>query len=82
MSEITPTKQQLAAMQSIVNLRIPDGPITPGEAAEYSRAMLLSLKKIAEIQGQTLLAHLLSLAAQEAQAIAARETKGEKKTAR
>ena len=79
MGDNAPTKQQLAAIQTIVNLRSLDGPISPIESAEYTRALILSLKKIAETQGHALLAHLLNLAAQEAQAIAERTAKEEKK---
>ena len=78
MGDGAPTKQQLAAIQTIVNLRSLDGPISPAESAEYSRALILSLRKIAETHGHALLAHLLNLAAQEAQAIVERKGAADK----
>jgi hypothetical protein len=72
MGDGQPTKQQLAAIQTIVNSRSLEGPLSPKESAEYSRALLLSLRKIADTQGHSLLSHLLNLAAQEAGAIAER----------
>ncbi len=48
----------------------PSGPshssISPEDSARYTRELLESLKKIAVGQGQSLLAHLLGLAAVEA----------------
>lgn len=41
-------------------------PISPQESARYTREMLESLRKIATGQNQSLLAHLLGLAAAEA----------------
>jgi hypothetical protein len=43
--------------------------LAPAETARYSKDLLDSLRKIALQQGQSLLAHLLSLAAQEAKAL-------------
>jgi len=43
--------------------------LAPAETARYSEDLLDSLRKIALQQGQSLLAHLLSLAAQEAKAL-------------
>jgi hypothetical protein len=40
--------------------------LSPAETAEYTSDMLESLRKIAVRQGQSLLAHLLELAALEA----------------
>jgi len=45
---------------------LPHPPISPEDSARYTRELLESLKKIALSQGQTLLAHLLGLAAVEA----------------
>jgi len=42
--------------------------LAPAETARYSRDLIDSLRKIALQQGQSLLAHLLGLAAQEAKA--------------
>ncbi len=55
----------------------PPAPLTPAETARYTRDLLESLRKIALGQGQTLLAHLLGLAAMEAKALAdqAQETR-------
>ena len=78
MGDGQPTKQQLAAIQTIVNLRSLDGPVSPAESAEYTRALILSLRKIAETQGHSLLAHLLNLAALEAAAIAERKAADDK----
>ena len=44
--------------------------LSPGETARYTRELLESLRKIAERQGQGVLAHLLALARYEAQALA------------
>ena len=44
----------------------PPDPISPSESARYTREMLESLRKIAMSQEQSLLAHLLGLAAAEA----------------
>ena len=44
----------------------PTSPIKPRESARYTREMLESLRKIALGQEQSLLAHLLNLAAMEA----------------
>lgn len=44
----------------------PPPPVSPGDSARYTREMLESLRKIAVTQGQSTLAHLLSLAALEA----------------
>lgn len=44
--------------------------ISPAESAEYTKDMLTQLKAMAEKQGQTILAHLLALAALEADALA------------
>ncbi len=79
MGDDTPTKQQLAAIQTIVTTRSLDGPISQAESAEYSRALILSLRKIAETHGHALLAHLLNLAAQEAASIAERKGDGKDK---
>ena len=49
----------------------PPPPATPADTARYTYDLLEALRKLAVGQGQTLLAHLLSLAAQEAKAIAA-----------
>jgi hypothetical protein len=46
----------------------PQRSLTPAETARYTRDLLESLRKIASGQGQTLLAHLLGLAAVEAKA--------------
>jgi len=46
----------------------PPAPLTPAETALYTRDLVESLRKIALGQGQTLLAHLLGLAAVEAKA--------------
>jgi hypothetical protein len=78
MGDGTPTKQQLAAIQTIANLRSPDVPLSPADSAEYSKALLVSLRKIADAQGHRLLSHLLNLAAQEAQAIAERSQADDK----
>lgn len=78
MGDGQPTKQQLAAIQTIVNMRSLDGPVSAAESAEYARALILSLRKIAETQGHSLLAHLLNLAALEAAAIAERKAADEK----
>ena len=43
--------------------------IPPAESAGYTRDMLTQLKAMAEKQGQTVLAHLLALAALEADAL-------------
>jgi len=48
--------------------RLPE--ISPAESAEYTNDMLGQLKAMAEKQGQTVLAHLLALAALEAGALA------------
>ena len=57
--------------------QVPKGPdglqnsrLEPAETARYSKDLLESLRKIAQKQGQALLAHLLGLAAQEAKALA------------
>jgi hypothetical protein len=44
--------------------------LSPGETARYTRELLESLRKIAERQGQGVLAHLLALARYEAQTLA------------
>ena len=44
--------------------------LSPGETARYTRELLESLRKIAERQGQGVLAHLLALARYEAQSLA------------
>ncbi len=44
--------------------------ISPAESAEYTKEMLAQLKSMAEKQGQTILSHLLALAALEADALA------------
>ncbi|HTO42074.1 MAG TPA: hypothetical protein VL026_13960 [Rhizomicrobium sp.] len=43
--------------------------ITPADSARYTRDMLGQLKAIADEQGQKVLAHLLSLASMEADAL-------------
>lgn len=43
--------------------------LAPAETARYSKDLIDSLRKIALQQGQSLLAHLLGLAAQEAKAL-------------
>ncbi len=43
--------------------------LAPEETARYSKDLIESLRKIALQQGQSLLAHLLGLAAQEAKAL-------------
>jgi len=48
----------------------PPSPVQPAESARYTRDMLESLRKIAAGQQQTLLAHLLGLAAVEARFLA------------
>jgi hypothetical protein len=48
-----------------------DASLSPGETARYTRELLESLRKIAERQGQGVLAHLLALARYEAQSLAA-----------
>lgn len=45
---------------------LPSTPISPADSASYTRDILESLRRIAQGQGQTLLAHLLGLASQEA----------------
>ncbi len=45
---------------------MPPNPASPADSARYTRDMLESLRKIAQGQGQGLLAHLLGLAAAEA----------------
>ena len=49
---------------------IPDIALSPAETARYTRDLIESLRKIAVRQGQSLLAHLLGLAAMEAKALA------------
>jgi hypothetical protein len=44
--------------------------ISPAESAEYTKDMVTQLKAMAEKQGQTVLAHLLALAALEADSLA------------
>ncbi len=44
----------------------PQPPVSPADSARYTREMLESLRKIAMGQNQSLLAHLLGLAATEA----------------
>ena len=46
-------------------------PATPADTARYTHDLIESLRKIAAEQGQTLLAHLLALAAAEARYLAA-----------
>lgn len=48
--------------------------MSPAETAQYTLQMLESLQKIAIQQDQTLLAHLLHLAAVEAKAQSVQET--------
>ncbi len=43
--------------------------ISPSESASYTRDMLIQMRKMAQQQHQTVLAHLLSLAAEEARAL-------------
>lgn len=43
--------------------------LTPAETARYTRDLIESLRRIASQQGQSLLAHLLELAAIEAKAL-------------
>ena len=45
-------------------------PATPADTARYTHDLIESLRKMALGQGQTLLAHLLDLAAQEAKHLA------------
>ena len=52
---------------------LPDVTLTPEETAHYTRDLIESLRKIALQQGQSLLAHLLGLAAMEAKALADRD---------
>jgi hypothetical protein len=47
--------------------------ISPNQSARYTRDMLSQLKAIADEQGQTILAHLLTLASLEAEALAKRD---------
>lgn len=46
--------------------RPPPTPISPQEFAKYTSELLESLRKMAALQGQGTLAHLLGLAAMEA----------------
>jgi hypothetical protein len=46
-------------------------PATPADTARYTHDLIESLRKMAMGQGQTLLAHLLGLAAVEAKHLAA-----------
>jgi hypothetical protein len=52
---------------------LPNITLTPEETARYTRDLIESLRKIALQQGQSLLAHLLGLAAMEAKALAGRD---------
>ena len=52
---------------------LPDIILTPEQSARYTRDLIESLRKIALQQGQSLLAHLLGLAAMEAKALADRD---------
>jgi hypothetical protein len=61
MTSVDPASASLRALQGT---KLP-----PAETARYSKDLLDSLRKIALQQGQSLLAHLLSLAAQEAKAL-------------
>jgi len=49
---------------------LPTTTLTAVETARYTRDLIESLRKIAQQQGQSLLAHLLGLAAIEARALA------------
>jgi len=48
---------------------LPHVVLAPAETARYTRDLIESLRKIALQQGQSLLAHLLGLAAMEAKAL-------------
>lgn len=54
--------------KSLPNVQISKLP--PRETARYSKDLIESLRKIALLQGHSLLAHLLGLAALEAKALA------------
>ena len=61
MTSFDPASASLRALQG--------SKLSPAETARYSKDLIDSLRKIALQQGQPLLAHLLSLAAQEAKAL-------------
>jgi hypothetical protein len=59
--------------QPVRQLRARNEDISPNDSARYTRDLLSQLKAIADEQGQTILAHLLTLASLEADALAKRD---------